>query len=279
MSSKSTAPANLGSLFGAAAAAGEISPQSEALVVTPDYGAQIQAGLGVTVDDVTASEVFLVAIVIDDSGSIRFVQGNSDAIRDGHNLVVEALIASKQGDGILAACRYLNGTLLYPFTPVDRAERMTAQNYNPMGGTPLYDASVAALATAVAKAQEFLDSGVVARTATLILTDGNDEHSLHATAADVKRLVDDMLRSERHIVAGMGVSDGSTDFRRVFGEMGIRKEWILTPGNTPTEVRRAFQVFSRSAVRASQSAGSFSQAAAGGFAFKGRETTDGRHQW
>lgn len=262
MPSKSTT--NLKSLFAAAAAGGELSPQSAALVTIPDYGAQIQAGLGVKVDDVVASEVFLVAFLIDDSGSIRFA-GNSDAVRDGHNFVVQALTDSKQGDGILAACRYLNGTLLYPFTPVDRAERMTLQNFDPTGGTPLYDASVVALATVVAKAQEFLDNGVVARTATLILTDGNDEHSVRARAADVKRLVDDMLKSERHIVAGMGVSDGSTDFRDVFRKMGIRDEWILTPGNTPSEVRRAFQVFSRSAVRASQSAGSFSQTAAGGF--------------
>lgn len=260
--SKSTT--NLKSLFAATQAAGELSPKSAALVVIPDYGAQIQAGLGVTVDDVTASEVFLASLLVDDSGSIRFAS-NSDAVRDGHNLVVGALADSKQGDGILAMCRYLNGTLLYPFTPVDRAERMSPQNFDPMGGTPLYDAAVVTLATVVAKAQEFLDNGVVARTATLILTDGNDEGSRRAKAADVKRLVDDMLRSERHIVAGMGVSDGSTDFRRVFGEMGIRDEWILTPGNSPSEVRRAFQVFSRSAVRASQSAGSFSQAAAGGF--------------
>ncbi|MDO8599749.1 MAG: hypothetical protein Q7S02_06615 [bacterium] len=260
----SNSTANLKSLFGAATAAGELSPKSAALVVIPDYGAQIQAGLGVKVDDVMASEVFLASFLIDDSGSIRFA-ANSDAVRDGHNLVVDALKDSKQGDGILATNRYLNGTLLYPFTPIDRAERMTSKNFDPMGGTPLFDASVVALATVVAKAQEFLDNGVVARTATLICTDGHDEGSRRATAADVKRLVDDMLRSERHIVAGMGVSDGSTDFRRVFGEMGIRDEWILTPGNTPSEVRRAFQVFSRSAVRASQSAGSFSQAAAGGF--------------
>jgi hypothetical protein len=38
----------------------------------------------------------------------------------------------------------------------------------------------------------------------------------------------------------------------VFAAMGIPDRWILTPGNSATEIRRAFQVFSQSAVRATQ---------------------------
>jgi hypothetical protein len=34
--------------------------------------------------------------------------------------------------------------------------------------------------------------------------------------------------------------------------MGIPDRWVLTPGNSASEIRRAFQVFSQSAVRASQ---------------------------
>jgi hypothetical protein len=47
--------------------------------------------------------------------------------------------------------------------------------------------------------------------------------------------------------------------------MGIRDEWILTPGNTEKEIRACFQTYSQSAVKASQSAVSFSQTALGGF--------------
>ncbi len=64
----------------------------------------------------------------------------------------------------------------------------------------------------------------------------------------------------------MSIDDGGhTDFHKVFKQMGIRDEWILTPGNNQTEIRRAFQVFSQSAVRASQGAASFSQSSLGGF--------------
>jgi hypothetical protein len=45
--------------------------------------------------------------------------------------------------------------------------------------------------------------------------------------------------------------------------MGIRKEFIKTPGASEKEIRAEFQTLSQSAVRASQGAAAFSQA--GGF--------------
>ena len=116
----------------------------------------------------------------------------------------------------------------------------------------------------MAKAREFEDNGVVARSITLIITDGADQHSTRARAQDVAHLVSDLTRAESHIVAAMGISDGTTDFTKVFREMGIADRWILTPGNHPSEIRSAFQVFSQSAVRASQAA-SFSGSGLGGF--------------
>lgn len=261
----SKTPPNLASLFAGAKDDGLLSPASSRALAIPDLGAAIQAGLGVSVDDVPASEVVLVTMLIDDSGSIRFAS-NSEAVRDGHNAVLEALTGSKQGHSVIVHTRYLNGQVLYPYTPIDAAVRMTAANYNPNGGTPLYDQSVVLLGTVIAKTREFEANGVPVRTVTCLVTDGNDEHSVRATAATVRTLVGDMLKSERHIIAGMGVEDGHTDFRAVFREMGLEDSWIMTPGNSPSEIRRAFAVFSQSAVRASQNATAFSKTAAGGFA-------------
>jgi hypothetical protein len=201
----------------------------------------------------------------DDSGSIRMA-GNSQNVRDGHNLIIDALIESKQKDGILMLTRYLNGFVLNPYCLLEQATRMETGNYNPDKGTPLFDETVVLLGTVMTKAQEFVNNGVPVRTVTLIITDGADEHSRHQTASTVKPIVTDMLMAETHIVAAMGIDDGGrTDFRQVFQNMGIRDEWILTPGNTQSEIRKAFQVFSQSAVRASQNAQSFSQTAIGGF--------------
>jgi hypothetical protein len=186
-------------------------------------------------------------------------------VRDGHNLVLDALQHSHQQGSILAHTRYLNGQVLFPYCPILQTVRMDTHNYDPALGTPLYDQTVVLLGTVLAKAQEFADNGVPVRTVTLLITDGADEHSQRATAQTVAMLVKDMRQAETHIIAAMGIDDGSTDFRQVFRDMGLEDQWILTPGNSASQIRRAFQVFSQSAVRASQSAGHFGQTVLGGF--------------
>lgn len=257
-----TAP-NVSALFSAAAADGSLSQKSLQALNLVDPGAQIQQGLGVNVGDIEASEVILVTLLIDDSGSIRFVAGNADLVRQGHNGVRDALKDAKQAAALLMSTRYLNGTILYAYCQLQDTVEMTPQNFDPNGGTPLNDQAIVTLGQVLAKAQEFADNGVPVRTVTAIITDGKDESS-RASASQVKALVDDLLRQENHIVCAMGISDGHTDFKAVFTEMGIRPEWILTPGNTPKEIRAAFKTISQSAVRVSQAA-NFSKAKLGGF--------------
>jgi hypothetical protein len=239
---------------------------ANAMQLTADtLGAAIMAGLGnVTLDDITTAEVTLITLLIDDSSSIRFIQGNTQAVRDGHNTVLDALRASKQASGVLIGCRYLNRDVLYPYRTLDTAERLDSGNYDPSGGTPLYDQAAVTLTGVAAKMAEFEQGGVAARAVTVIVTDGGDNTGPLAPPS-LKTMVEGLLRTEQHIIIGMGIDDGGTDFHQVFTGMGILDEWVLTPGNTPSEIRRAFQVVSQSAVRASQAAGSFSQVALGGF--------------
>ncbi len=253
---------NINDLFQSALDDGTLSNESLQALTVYDLGAQIQAGLGIHVDDVMSSEVVLVTIMPDDSGSIQY-SGNAQAVRGGHNSVIDALTSSQQQDNILIHNRYLNGTVLYPYCPIAQAIRMDTKNYTPNQGTPLYDQTVVLLGTVLAKSQEFSDNGVPVRTVTLIITDGDDCHSMRHGAKDVAAIAKDMLRMENHIIAAMGIDDGSTDFRKVFQDMGIRDEWILTPANSDGEIRKAFQVFSQSAMRVSQSAANFNSL--GGF--------------
>jgi hypothetical protein len=232
---------------------GALSAKSLAALDVVDVGAQIQAGLGVTIDDVAASEVVLLTMMPDDSQSIA-AANNTDAVKDGHNYVIEAMLRSKQSGEVLAHTRYLNGDVLFPYNALQHAVQMTSANYNPCHGTPLFDQTVVLLGTVIAKAQELAQAGIAVRTVTLIITDGGDYGSQRCRAADVAAIVQDMLAQENHIVAAMGISDGTTDFRGVFQAMGIPDRWILTPGNSASEIRRAFAVFSQSAVRASQGA-------------------------
>jgi hypothetical protein len=252
--------ADITQLFQTAYEEGNLSSESLQVLSVEDLGPKIHAAMGVPADLVQESEVVLMTIMPDDSGSIRFAS-NAQAVRDGHNLVLDALAKSKQSAGVLAHTRYLNGYVLFPYRPLEQAERMNKRNYDPNQGTPLYDQTVTLLATVLAKSQEFSDNNVPVRTVTLIITDGQDEHSMTHRARDVASIVRDMRATERHIVAAMGIADGSTDFRKVFREMGIEDQWILTPANDPKEIRAAFQLVSQSAVRASQGAASFSQTA------------------
>jgi len=232
---------------------GALSAKSLRTLDVVDVGAQIQAGLGCTIDDISSSEVVLVTMMPDDSQSIAHA-GNTDAVRDGHNFVLQALGGSKQSGEVLAHTRYLNGHVLTPYTALEHAVTMDATNYSPNLGTPLYDQTCVVLGTVIAKAQELAQAGIAVRTVTLLITDGGDYGSTRCKPADVKALVDDMLAQENHIVAAMGISDGSTDFKAVFRAMGIPDRWVLTPGNSASEIRRAFAVFSQSAVKASQGA-------------------------
>src|SRR3954452_4040943 len=131
---------------------GALSAKSLAALDVVDVGAQIQAGLGVTIDDVAASEVVLVTMMPDDSQSIAQAH-NTDAVRDGHNFVLEALRGSKQSGEVLAHTRYLNGHVLCPYVALDHAVAMTPANYHPHLGTPLYDQAAVVLGTVIAKSQ------------------------------------------------------------------------------------------------------------------------------
>jgi hypothetical protein len=263
MTSHNPGSQNVGSLFQTAKAEGNLSQRSIQALGIVDPGAQIQAGLGVSVGDVQSSEVIQVTFLIDDSGSISY-GNNEDIVREGHNMVLTALGDSKQAACVIVSARALNRGVLYPYVALKDAVRLDASNYRGDGGTPLYDQSIVTLGQVVAKTQEFSDAGVSVRSVTAIITDGADEHS-KSGSSHVKSIVEDMLRSENHVICAMGIDDhGKTDFREVFKNMGVRPEWILTPGNSPKEIRRAFQTISQSAVRMSQAA-HFSKAALGGF--------------
>ena len=270
---------NVNNLFASAADDGDISPETAQLLQVSDIGQQIQGALGVDADTFEASDVVLVSVMPDDSGSIRFA-GKAQEVRDGHNLVVDALSDSKQSDNILMHTRYLNGEILFPYSPLSGAVRMDSHNYNPNQGTPLNDESVSFLCGVLAKTKEFSDQGIPARSVSCIISDGADMHSHRNSAADVAKVVRDMLALEDHIVCAIGIDSEDAvgvNFKEIFMEMGIPEEWILEVSATKpdgtkkseaefqSDIRKAFAVFSQSAVRASQGAASFSQTALGGF--------------
>lgn len=252
----------LNNLFQQAGDQGELEQQTVDLLLGDDLGADINAALGISVDDEPVTEALLVAVLLDNSVSLA---GREPDVRNGCNHLFETLGKSKQSESMYSHVRLLDGTVLDPFRKLKDASVIDSQNYQAvLGHTPLYEQSFLLLKTVIAKTLEFTTGGTPARTITVIVTDGAN-NGRGKSASDVATLVRDMLRQENHIIAGMGIDDGYTDFRKVFGEMGIPPKWILTPGNTGHEIRDAFRLLSQSAVQASQSPQSYSRTAGGGF--------------
>jgi len=229
-----------------------------------DLNAQIQPALGIDVSRLAATEMVLVTLLMDDSRSIK-VAGNAQRIRDGHNRIIsEVLQQAKGSEDVTAHCRYLNRSIrtpngmtdiLYNYVLLPQAVQMTADNYDPEGITPLYDQLAVVLATAQAEAMQYINLNMPCRSIVCVVTDGADYGSHDQSPATVRPIVQSMLAQEFNIIAAMGIQDDvGTDFREVFRSCGVPEEWILTPDNTDSEIRRAFGLLSRSISRASQTA-------------------------
>ncbi len=243
----------------------------EALDVIERAGKPGQLALGMPIDHSSPRNLFLVTLMPDDSSSNLVVvklrertsifdsskyevvsaenddpRSNAEIMRIGHNSVREALMVDPRRDTILFRTRYLNGFELNPWGPIANAQDMTRKNYNPQLGTPLFQETVNTLSSVLAKEEEARKTRKIVTTATLIITDGGDTDYNQPgaiQAKDVAVVVQAMRVKKNHIVAGMAIEDGSTNVKEVLRSMGIEDRWILNPGMTQDEIRKAFSDF------------------------------------
>ena len=153
---------DLKNLFQSSRDDGNLSEDSLQILTLPDLGAKIQQGLGIAVDNVPASEVFLLTLLVDDSGSIRSA-GNEQLVRDGYNAILTALKDSKQESGILVHTRYLNGLVLTPYTPI--ADSNTAMTAKIPSSCTLKRGAIEEIASSIVRTFEMGCSGSTVRIA------------------------------------------------------------------------------------------------------------------
>ena len=241
----------IGSLFNGAAAAGTISADT-ASMLTGHLGAMmIASAAGTALEDIQASDVTLITVLIDASSSIA-MRNLEPAVREGQNLLADAFAGAKESPSILMALWTFNDRIdvVHSFVPVADAARLD-QRYRGLGGTRLYDTWCDALAANVAYAQLLRDGGTPCRSVVVVITDGEDCGS-RRTAAECARLSRDLLASEQFLLAFVGVGD-DTDFRRVAKEMGVPDRSVAVQKDVrASELRKLFQMVSQSAIRASQ---------------------------
>lgn len=250
MTSKSKiTKATVKSVFAAANAEGVLSGASKDLLCI-NLDDNVLAGCaGVDLDDIEATEVTLVSLLIDDSGSMG---GFEKAVIDGHKELLDALKGSKQKESFLVGMWALNrGVPYHSYVKVDDAEKLDGRNYRPSGGTPLVDCWMEMLAANVAYAQQLRASGTAVRSIAVVITDSEDNMSRKFRVADAKMLAEDLLKSEQFILAMVGTGVEST-FRDMARQMGVPDGSVLVAGKTASEIRKVFRLVSQSVIRASQ---------------------------
>lgn len=235
-----------------AVATGVLSPQTSTLI-TGNLGSIVLAGAaGKALEDITASDVTLVTLLIDASGSIAD-RGLEQAVRDGQNSLLDAFGGAKEKDSVLLALWTFNGDqkVLHSYVPVEDATRLDGRNYRGGGATRLYDTWCDALAANVAYAQRLRDGGTPTRSVVVVVTDGEDVGSTR-TSRDCAKLSKDLLASELFTLAFVGVGK-DTQFELIAAAMGIPAGCVHVQRDaTPSGLRKTFQLVSKSAIRASQ---------------------------
>ena len=223
------------------------------LVLTGNLGNVVIAGAaGTAMENIEATDVTLVTILIDASSSIAGAQ-LEQAVRDGQQELLAAFASSKEKEKILVALWTFNSEVevLHSYVPVDDATKLDDKNYSGSGYTRLYDAWCAALTANVTYAGQLRDSGTPVKSVVVVITDGEDTGS-SMKPKHCRALSEDLLKSETFVLAFVGVGSVSS-FRRIAKSMGVPDGCIeVQQQATPATLRKVFQMVSRSAIRASQ---------------------------
>jgi uncharacterized protein YegL len=239
-------------LFAGAVDAGTWSADTSALL-TGNLGAVIIAGAaGTALEDITASDVTLITVLIDASSSIA-ARNLEQAVREGQNALVDAFAGAKEATSILMALWTFADTteVVHAYVPVGDAARLDRKSYRAHGSTRLYDTWCDALAANVAYGQQLRDGGTPCRSVVVVITDGEDCGS-RRSAGDCAKVSRDLLASEQFILAFVGVGD-DVDFHAVAKSMGVPDGCVAVQKDaTASQLRRVFQLVSQSAIRASQ---------------------------
>lgn len=211
----------------------------------------IAGAAGKDIEDILASDVTLVTLLVDASSSIHD-RGLEAAVRDGENTLVDALAATREKDSILMALWTFDDEIrvVHSYVGLGDVTRLDAKNYKARGCTRLYDTWCDALAANVAYADRLRSSGTPCKSVVVVVTDGEDVGS-KKTASACAAISRDLLASEQFTLAFVGV--GTTDFQKVARDMGIPDGCVAVQAQaTPSAIRHVFRMVSQSAIRASQ---------------------------
>ena len=209
---------------------------------------QTQTGqLFPTVDPhmVSGSEVKIVVMVIDDSGSMG---GRETDVIGSINDVRSALADASKRDQIVVLVSYLNRGIVVPPSRRNDVREFTSGDYQVTGFTPLFDGTQTALAALYSQTSAFLSAGKGVSIHFVVVTDGGENGSQFASADTVSQLISDLRSQASPGLKGfaiLGIDIGGVASSSLLA-MGLDQSEIEPIGSSGKQIRARLQLWSKS---------------------------------
>ncbi len=196
-------------------------------------------------EDVEVAETINAVFVVDTSTSVMsYGQELNKALNEFTQRMQKSHAASNLFVSLIEFNDNINVTTgfrpISEIQPIDLVPRIG-------GCTALYKACAAGLKNALDYRKDLENAGVNCKTLLFVITDGEDNASGNVVAADVKSMIDDLLKEERNffsfesILFGVG-NDNS--FEAAQKDMGIKH--LAKVGTTADEIRKMINFISSS---------------------------------
>lgn len=193
------------------------------------------------VDDLDTEVVNLIFLGVDRSGSMySYVQDMTNALID----FKEAISNSKEVDEILVARADFNNNDIH-VGGYKKIEELDT-SYLASGMTPLYDVVTEGSEKLTTYMKYLKEQGMRVKAVFAIFSDGEDTSS-RASISEARRKIEELNNMEVTTAFISFGSDAKTEADR------LQFKNILTVGSSASELRRAFNVLSKSVIEASKS--------------------------
>lgn len=186
-------------------------------------------------------------ILLDDSSSMRDYPDVAKAAITGIELALGAFNGIKGTDVHTRIWGFLHE---YYAGMTRKVGENRFASYSPSGNTPLISRSIDLYKAVKRDAETYRGQGIPTGLALLLITDGEPNHDEWNVVGEFSALID-----PSDYIVGMGISPKGDEnraglFVETFTRMKIPRNRIVTPGDSPTAIRRAINQFSQSAATA-----------------------------
>jgi uncharacterized protein YegL len=208
-------------------------------------GANIQPSLDV--ENIESEHQTLISLLIDESGSMG---GYTDTMRDCIQHFKEALKNSKSADEVLVSVTRFNSSIKSSgFQLVDDIK----DDYDPDGMTRLYDSVLVGqkmiyTGNGDGYAEQLKQNGIRTKSILCIFSDGEDTDS-NANIRDAANAIE-LLNKQEIITAFVAFGPSA---HGIADQLGVTKPNQMDVSASESELRKVFNVLSKSAISASNS--------------------------